>query len=435
MKLSFGQKIQSGLEKTLAPIASKLGSNKVLRSLSNGMIMTLPLTLGASLFMILANFPVPAFTDWLTKIGVASQLNAISGGTLSILALFVSFTVAYSYTKELGGKPEFGGLFSLASFLIIIPQTIGKGKSMVTAFAGQYMGSQGIFVAILIGLLVAYAYVKLSNVKKLTLKLPESVPPMIADSFAPLAVGVIIFFGDFLVRLLLSVTQWGNLFDFINKIIAAPIMSIGGSPAAFIFVYMLANLFFWFGLHPAPIQAVMGTIATSMLMSMVAQSQAHHALTYLTNYVVFDFVNNDATGSTLSLIVALMIVAKSKRYRSFSKIALVPNVFGINEPVVFGLPIMFNTLLVIPFVFSSLISGFIGWVAVKIGFITTIHAAVAMSMPWTMPKFIISFFVYGWQGTVVRIVIFIVLLFVYLPFVKMIDNQEVRAELDVEEEQ
>ncbi|MDR7678628.1 PTS sugar transporter subunit IIC [Lactiplantibacillus plantarum] len=426
--MSFGAKLQSKLEQTLSPVAAKLGSNKILRALSNGMIMTLPLTLGASLFMIFANFPVPAFTTWLNKIGVAQQLNAISGGTLSILALFVSFTVAYSLTKELKGKPEIGGLFSLASFLIIMPQNIGTGKTAITGFAGQYMGSQGIFVAIIIGLAVSYTYVKLSHVKRLTLTLPSSVPPMIADSFAPLAVGILIFCGDFIVRLIFSFTQWENLFDFVNKIIAAPIMLIGGSPVAFIVVYMLANLFFWFGLHPAPIQAVMSTIATSMLMSMIAQTQAHQALKYLTNYVVFDFVNNDATGSTLSLIVALMIVARSKRYRSFSKIALVPNLFGVNEPVVFGLPIMFNAVLVIPFVFSSLVSGAIGWLAVKVGFITTMHASVAMSMPWTMPKFIISFFVYGWQGTAVRIIAFIVLIFLYLPFVKMIDAQELHEE-------
>lgn len=426
--MAFGEKLQAGLEKTLTPVAAKLGTNKVLRGLSNGMIMTLPLTLGASLFMVVANFPVPAFTNWLTAIGVAAQLNAIAGGTLNILALFVSFTVAYSFTKELGGKPEIGGLFSLASFLIVAPQTVGEGKAAVGAFAGQYLGSQGIFVAILIGLLVAYSYVKLSNVKKLTLKLPESVPPMIADSFAPLAVGVLIFFGDFVIRMIFALTQWGNIFDFISKIIAAPIMSVGGSVPAFIFVYMLANLFFWFGLHPAPIQAVMSTIATSMLMSMAAQSQAHAALHYLTNYVVFDFVNNDATGSTLSLVVALLIFAKSKRYKSFSKIALVPNIFGINEPVVFGLPIMFNALLVIPFVFSTLISALLAWVAVKIGFISTIHATVAMSMPWTMPKFITSFFVYGWQGTVLRIIVFVILIFLYLPFLKMMDQKELEAE-------
>ncbi|MFT9190766.1 MULTISPECIES: PTS sugar transporter subunit IIC [Liquorilactobacillus] len=431
--MTFGEKLQAGLEKTLSPIAAKLGSNKVLRSLSNGMIMTLPLTLGASLFMIIANFPVPAFTTWLTNIGVAAQLNAIAGGTLNILALFVSFTVAYSYTKELGGKPEIGGMFSLASFLIVAPQTIGEGKKAITGFAGSYLGSQGIFVGIIMGLIVALLYVKLSNVKKLTLKLPESVPPMIANSFAPLMVGILIFLVDFLIRLAFEFTSWGNIFDFINKVVAAPIRSVGGSVPAFILVYMLANLFFWFGLHPAPIQAVMGTISTSMLLSMVAQSQAHETLQYLTNYVVFDFVNNDATGSTLSLLAALLIFGRSKRYRSFSKIALIPNLFGINEPVVFGLPIMFNAILVIPFVFSTLFSGFIAWIAVKIGFITTLHATVAMSMPWTMPKFVISFFVYGWQGMVLRILIFVILIFIYLPFVKIMDNKELQTEVQVKE--
>lgn len=250
--MSVGQKVQNGLEKALAPTASKMGQSKMLRSLSNGVIMTLPLTLGASIFMVLANFPVPAFTEWLNKIGVAAQLNAIAGGTLSILALFISFTVAYCYTKELEGKPEVGGLLSLASFLILAPQMVGSGKTALAGFANSYLGSQGIFVAIIVALTVGYSYSKLAQFKKLTIKLPDSVPPMIADSFSPLIIGIIIFAGDFVVRLAFSFTMWGNIFDFINKIIAAPLVSIGGSVPAFIFVYMLANLFFWLDciLHP-----------------------------------------------------------------------------------------------------------------------------------------------------------------------------------------
>ncbi|GEN49084.1 PTS sugar transporter subunit IIC [Ligilactobacillus pobuzihii] len=430
--MSVGQKIQSGLEKTLAPTAAKLGKSKILRSLSNGVIMTLPLTLGASIFMVIANFPIPAFTEWLNKIGVADQLNAIAGGTLNILALFISFTVAYCYTKELGAKPEVGGLLSLASFLILAPQMVGSGKASLAGFANSYLGSQGIFVAIIVALLVGCSYSKLSHFEKLTIKLPDSVPPMIADSFSPLIIGIIIFAGDFVVRLVFSFTSWGNVFDFINKIVAAPLMSVGGSVPAFIFVYMLANLFFWFGLHPAPIQSVMQTIATSMMLATITQSQAHEPLKYLSNLAVFDFVNNDGTGSTLSLLVAALIFGKSKRYRSLAKIAIGPNIFGINEPVIFGMPIMFNAIMVIPFVCSTLISAFIAWIAVKIHFITTINATVMMSMPWTLPKFITSFFTYGWQGVVLRIIVFITLICLYLPFFRILDQQEMKKELEAD---
>ncbi len=426
--MSLGQKIQTGLEKTLVPIASKLGQNKMLQALSGGMILTLPLTLGASMFMIIGNFPIPAFTIWLNKIGVGAQLNAIAGGTISILALYISFTVAYRYTSLLGGKSEIGGLLSLASFLIIMPQNIGSGKNTISGFAGIYLGSQGIFVAIIIALMVAYLYVKLSHVKQLNLKLPDSVPPMISDSFSPLFVGLIIFAIDFVIRLFFSYTHWENIFDFVNDIIAAPLLGIGGSVPALILVYMLASLFFFFGLHPAPIQSIMQTFATTMMMAAIANNQAHQTIKYLPNLVVFDFVNNDATGSTLSLLIAILIFSKTKRYRSFSKVALVPNLFGINEPVVFGLPIMFNAILVIPFVFSTLVSAGLAYIAVKIGFIATYNAKVALSIPWTLPKFITSYFIYGWQGVVLRLLIIIVLVFLYLPFFEILDKNELKLE-------
>lgn len=421
-------KFQASLEKVLIPISTKIGSNKVLKGLSEGMIMTLPLTLGASLFMVLGNFPVPAFSNWLNAIGVGAQLNAIAGGTLSILALYISFTVAYSYAKQLKAEATTAGILSLASFLIIMPQTVGEGKNMVGAFAGTYLGSQGIFVAILVGLVVSGVYARLSRVPWLNIKLPDSVPPMIANSFSPLLVSLIIFLGDFLVRLGFSYTQWANIFDFINKIIAAPLVSVGGSVPAFILVYMLANLFFWFGLHPAPIQSIMQTIATSMMLVAVTNNNAGAPVKYLTNLVVFDFVNNDGTGSTLSLLIAVFIFARAKRYRSLAKLAIIPNIFGINEPVVFGLPIMFNALMIIPFVFSTLVSAGIAWIAVKVGFIATYHASVAMSMPWTLPKFITSFFIYGWQGVVLRLFIMAVLVFLYLPFLKMLDKKELDEE-------
>ncbi|MFD1465587.1 hypothetical protein ACFQ4L_05765 [Lapidilactobacillus mulanensis] len=89
---------------------------------------------------------------------------------------------------------------------------------------------------------------------------------------------------------------------------------------------------------------------------------------------------------------------------------------------------MFNMVLLIPFVFSTFFSSAIAWIAVKIGFIATYNAQVAMTIPWTLPKFITSFFIYGWQGVALRIFIMAVLVFVYLPFIKVLDHKELLLE-------
>lgn len=422
--------LQAGLEKHLSPVAQKLAANKVLQAISGGMMLTLPLTLGASVFLILANFPVAAVSDFLASIGLTPHMSAIANGTMNILGLVVSFTVAYNYAKNLGGKGVIAGLLSLSSFLILLPQTVGEGDAATPAFALSYLGSSGLFVAIALALLSARLYVALTKSGKLTIKLPESVPPMVSSSIEPVFVGMIIYLLVMFVRLGMAMTPFGNVFDFFSQIIAAPLMSVGGSVPALLLIYTFCNLLFFFGIHPSPVQAIGQTIAMGMILTGVDQMAAGETIQYLDNIVVFDFVNNDATGSTLSLLIAILLVAKSARYRTMAKVSIVPNAFSINEPVIFGMPIMFNASLFIPFVLSSIVSGLMGLLGLKLGLLAGYTPSVAMAMPWTLPKFIASFFVYGWGGFVWRVVTMLVLVALYLPFVKLMDKQELAGEQD-----
>lgn len=422
------KKYQTKLEELFVPLMTKLSNNKILKSISNGVMMTLPLTLGASVFTILGSFPVPAVSKFLEEMGISQHFNAISGATLGILGLFISFTVAYNFTKLNSADGVVGGLFSLASFLILMPQSVGEGDNIIGAFASRYLGSSGLFVAFLTAICIAKLYTIFSKNKKLLIKLPDSVPPMVAQSFEPLIVGLIIFAIVFIIRLLVGYTSYGNLFDLVNTIIATPLMSIGGSIPAIMFVFVLGNILFFFGIHPSPLHAIMSPILLGMQAGALENIKAGENIQYLTNLVTYDFINNDGTGSTLSLLLAILIFGRAKRYKMLAKLSIGPNIFGINEPVIFGLPIMFNPILLIPFAMSSVVSGFLGYLSVKIGFITTYNSAVAMGMPWTLPKFITSFFIYGWQGVVVRIIVMIAIVFLYYPFFKILDNQELALE-------
>ncbi|MBA1394298.1 PTS sugar transporter subunit IIC, partial [Lactobacillus sp. XV13L] len=142
----------------------------------------------------------------------------------------------------------------------------------------------------------------------------------------------------------------------------------------------------------------------------------------------FGFSNNDAAGATLSLILVGLFFGKSKRYKEFFKISAIPGIFNINEPVVFGLPIVLNPLMLIPFLLSTLVSGTIAITAVNIGFITNYNPMLGLGVPWTMPKLIANFLIMGWQGAIVWIVNFIIMFFIYLPFFKALDQQALAAE-------
>lgn len=419
---------QKWLEKFLVPISTKLGQNKILQSISSGMVMTLPVTIGASVFSIFASFPIKGVADWFNQIGITSSMTAIVNGSMNILALFIAFTIAYSYTQKSDGNGVIAGLFSLSSFFILAPQSVGTGKKVVNAFQMNYLGSEGIIVAIILSVLIGMYYTRLSKNKKLVIKLPDSVPSMVSSSIEPLLIGIIIYITVFIVRAVFDFTPFGNVFDFVNQIITTPLLHIGGSPLTLILLFVLSNILFTFGIHPAAIQSVIMPLVISMMVSSAPAFQEGKTIPYLENLVVFAFANNDAAGATLSLIVVGLILGKSKRYREFFKISSVPNLFNINEPVVFGLPIVLNPILFIPFALSTFISGGMALLAVKIGFITSYNPSLGMGMPWTMPKVISNVMVMGWQGGVIWVINFILMCLLYVPFFKIIDQQALREE-------
>lgn len=419
---------QKWLEKFLVPISTKLGQNKILQSISSGMVMTLPVTIGASVFSIFASFPIKGVADWFNQIGITSSMMAIVNGSMNILALFIAFTIAYSYTQKSDGNGVIAGLFSLSSFFILAPQSVGTGKKVVNAFQMNYLGSEGIIVAIILSVLIGMYYTRLSKNKKLVIKLPDSVPSMVSSSIEPLLIGIIIYITVFIVRAVFDFTPFGNVFDFVNQIITTPLLHIGGSPLTLILLFVLSNILFTFGIHPAAIQSVIMPLVISMMVSSAPAFQEGKTIPYLENLVVFAFANNDAAGATLSLIVVGLILGKSKRYREFFKISSVPNLFNINEPVVFGLPIVLNPILFIPFALSTFISGGMALLAVKIGFITSYNPSLGMGMPWTMPKVISNVMVMGWQGGVIWVINFILMCLLYVPFFKIIDQQALREE-------
>jgi len=355
-------------------------------------------------------------------------MNAIVNGSMNILAIFIAFSIAYNYAKKSQANGIVAGLFSLSSFFVLAPQSITSGKKTITAFQMDYLGSKGIIVAILLSIIIAIIYVRLSKIKKLVIKLPDSVPSMVSSSIEPLIIGIILFTAVFVIRVIFSYTSFGNVFDFINQIITAPLVHVGGSPWAIILIIALSNVLFFFGIHPAAIQSVIMPIIISMMVSSAPAFQNGKPIPYLKNLVAFSFSNNDAAGATLSLILAGLIVSKSKRYREILKVSSIPALFNINEPIVFGLPIVLNPLMLIPFILSSLISGSISIIAVNLGFINTYNPMLALGVPWTMPKFISNFLIMGWQGTTIWIINFVIMLLIYLPFFKVLDLQALKDE-------
>ena len=160
-------------------------------------------------------------------------------------------------------------------------------------------------------------------------------------------------------------------------------MAIGTSIPALIFIFTIVNFLWFFGIHPSPITNLIYPILIAMITANVTAFQNGQPLPYLDAIVVYTSLGIGGTGGTLGLAVVMFIFAKSERYKMMAKVGLVPNIFNINEPLIFGMPIMMNPLMFVPMVANPAVSGVIAWLFVKAGFITTMNSAVQLGLPWT----------------------------------------------------
>ena len=423
---AFGSK----LEGTLGPLAQKMGSSKFAAVMSAGM-MYLPVSVGGAVFSMLANFPLPQVTTLFTSVGLTPIFQSIADVTISMAGFYMAFALAYRYAKLEKQDGVVSGLFAVATLLALMPHTVGEGDAAVAALPSAYLGSKGIFVGMICGLLIGMLYTKLMKSGKLVIKLPDSVPEMVSQSLSPIVVGVVIFGIVAAFQAIFNAICSVNMFDFVNDAIGAPLMSIGASPISFILAFVLANLLFFVGIHPVSVLSAMAPVLSVLLMTALEEVSTGAPLSNLETLAVYAFSNFGGTGSTLPLVVIMFFLAKSQRYKTFSKIALLPNIMNINEPVIFGMPVVMNPILFAPFVLTAVLCPTVALIAVKLGFVTALNPAVMLALPFTVPAPITALFVGGVPGLVVSCINAVLVGCLYYPFFRVLDRQA----LDQEQEE
>ena len=318
-----------------------------------------------------------------------------------------------------------GAMLSLGSFLILVPvehivNETGRSQTMLKT---SYLGSDGIFLALIVGLFVSWLYCKLVD-KNLQIKLPDSVPPMVSQAISPMIIAMITFCVMFVLKYACTFTPYGNMFTLINKIIGTPVTAIGGSPAGLMVVFFLMNLFWFFGVHP---NAILMCYMPVLMAANTANADAFlngAELPYYTLSVLSGICQIGGAGNTLGLCVASMF-AKSDKYKAMRKVFIPANIFNINEPLIFGFPLMMNPIYFIPMVFSPLVSGAIAMMLMNI---IKVNFNPMIRMPWVTPGFVTVFL----SGGIPYLLLFMVGLAIhfvmYLPFFKMDDMKAYKME-------
>ena len=426
--MSFMSKFESTIEKTLVPVASKLNSQRHVCAVRDAFILTFPVTMAGSL-MLLINFVILSPKGFINQILRLSKVfpnieqyqaifTPVIKGSTDILAILVVFLVARNLAKAMGGDDLLTGITALSIFFIIYPANISIENQ--SYMATRFFGAQGLFVALIVGLLVAEILTRFSKNKKLEIKMPEQVPPAVARTFKiliPVIMTTVIFaISNYI---LLKFTE-GGLHTLVYNILQAPMTALGSNAFSIILISIVCNLLWVMGIH--------GTNTMSAVISAMTVEPRAANLTYVTEMgtawgapypITYDtyyiFGTLGGSGSTLGLIIAILLVSKLMDQREIAKLSLGCGIFNINEPVIFGLPIVLNPIMLVPFVFAPEVTSIITFSAVNF----KLMPPPVYSVPWTTPAPIYQFLATGghWTGAVVGIICLVATVLVYAPFV------------------
>lgn len=425
------------LEKVLMPLAVKLGNNKVLIAIRDGFLITTPLIIVASIFLLIANFPIPNWSEFWAQYfgnGWESWFTNVSRAVFNTVGFFTCFSTAYAYGKQRGTDAIQAAAVALVGFLILTPTNVivdGLKEPVDGVVDMEYLGTNGIFLGLVVAFIAVLVYCYVSE-KGWTIKMPDGVPPAVSQSFAALIPSAIVMLLFFIIRILFGMTPFETVHSFIFEILQVPLKGAGNTLFAQIVYGFACTIFWFFGINgPAVANSVFAPITKVLTMENLDAFQAgKHLPNIFTDPFSNFFTNFGGGGSTLSLVLVMLIFCHSKRIKQLGKLAILPGVFGINEPVIFGLPIVLNPILIIPFNLVPFINLLLSTLVTKMGIIPYTNG---VSLPWTTP---IGFSGYLSTGSLVAAVYQFALLalgcLIYYPFIKTLDRQYLKEEQDAE---
>lgn len=421
------KKFTALLDQKIQPLAVKMSQNIVIQSITHGMLGIISLTIGVSIVSILINLPFTEWTDLLKSIGVMKPANELISATTSMLAIYIVISVSYSYAKNVKEDPKATAILATAVFIVLMPQSITIGDQSVNALLSSNLGSNGIFVAIIVGILTAISYHWLiaHNIK---IKMPPQVPPMVSEAMTPIIASMVIFCVTFLLKWGLSLTSYGDIYTLIYEFMTAPALAIFGTSVWTPVLYCVMRSIFWFfGIHPSPLNAIFFPISTACVAANVEAFMVGDELPYLAFTIMTSFGLIGGTGSTFALNLN-MLKAKSERYKALSKVSLIPGLFNINEPLVFGVPIMYNPILLIPTVLAPILGAFVGMAFVALGLINSGNLNPSVSVAWVIPYPIAAFLRGGVFFMLAVFIAIVIQVLLYYPFFQLIDKQALQEE-------
>lgn len=416
-------KFLDSISDKLLPVANKLASNRYLSILRDAFMLAFPLTMFGLIVVVICNLP---FLNDEIKALLNELLGSGQSATMSIMTVFVTFGIGYYLSKSYDVEGIFGGAISFASFLILTPffVTSDSGETISNVLSLDRLGAKGMFLGMIVSFIADEIYSRTSR-KGWQIKMPDSVPPAVAKSFAALIPAILTLSIFTAINAIVTVGLNTNLHDVIYNIIQVPLVGLGSSIWATLLAIFFIQFLWFFGLHgQILVNSVMDPVwNTLMFENLEAYKAGEHLPHIITKPFMEVFtVGLGGSGMTLAVVIIMAFFLRKKQYRDVSRLALGAGIFNVNEPVIFGLPIVLNATILIPWVIAPIIVTAFNYFVMAIGIVP---APAGVSVPWTVPIFFSGIIATNsLAGGLLQIVDFILVGFIWYPFLRMLDKQE-----------
>lgn len=410
------------LSEKILPLANALGQNRYLTVLRDAFMLSFPITMFGSIVVVLNNLPF--FSD-ATKGTLGTLFGNGQNATMSIMTVFVTFGIGYYLSKSYDVEGIFGGAVSFASFLILTPffMTTESGETISGVLSLDRLGAKGMFIGMIAAFLAAEIYCRITK-RGWQIKMPDGVPPAVSKSFAALIPAIITLTVFLVINAIMTGVFNANLHDLVYELIQKPLTGLGSSLPATLLALFFVQFLWFFGLHGQIIvNSVMDPIWNTLMLDNLEAYQNGDALPHIVTKPFMETftVGLGGSGMTLAVVILMAFVLKKKQYRDVGRLALAPGIFNVNEPAIFGMPIVLNATILIPWVVAPLVVTTFNYLVMAAGLVP---APTGVSVPWTVPVVFSGVLATNsWLGGLLQVIDVVIVGLIWYPFLRVLDRQ------------
>ena len=398
--------------------ANKFGSISYIKAITDGVSAVIPAIIIGSLYTLFGNIQFQPYLDFLESTGIKNYLSIPNNTTMGIISILLTFTVAYNFAHNFKQDGVSAGIISVCSFILLIPFELLESGSK--AIPVVWLGAQGMFMAMIVGVITGKLFVVMKE-KNMEIKMPENVPPATVRAFSAIIPGFIIITLFLIIHIVLENTPFGTFPQLVSTLIQTPLSGIGNSVWAVALIWLLSNFVWFFGIHGIVVVSVVNPILISIDLDNLEKTSAGLEATQIIGKN-FTNVYGGMTGAgiIMGLIILMTFFAKSKQYRTLGRLSIVPDIFSIAEPAIFGTPIVLNLVLIIPFMLIPTISTIVAFFLTKAGILPILSG---IQLPWSMPVILQGFLLGGWKVALYQAALLVFSALAYYPFFKVLDQR------------